>query len=75
MDKLLDIWQECQQHNGGLKPLEAPLLATDDSRFLWLKYQILMHVEDCLKTTEVRSQTRSIRKVRETKSFYITTNL
>ena len=54
-----------------LKPLEASFLPTDDPRFLWLKYQILIYFEDWLKTTEVRS----IRKVRETKNVYIITNL
>ena len=33
-----------------------------------------MHFEDCLKTIEVRSKIRSMRKVRETKFFYIITN-
>ena len=37
-----------------LKLLQAPFLPTDDSRFLWLKYQILLYFEDCLKTIEVR---------------------
>ena len=37
-----------------LKPLEAPFLSTDNPQFLWLKYQILVYFEDCLKTTEVR---------------------
>ena len=37
-----------------LKSLEAPFLATDDPRFLWLKYQIVSYFEDWLKTTEVR---------------------
>ena len=37
-----------------LNPLEAPFLATDDPRFLWLKYQILIYFEDWLKTIEVR---------------------
>ena len=37
-----------------LKPLEASFLPTDDPRFLWLKYQILIYFEDWLKTTEVR---------------------
>ena len=37
-----------------LKPLEAPLLPTDDPRFLWLKYQILIYFEDWLETIEVR---------------------
>ena len=54
MDKLFDISHECQQHNKELKQLEAPFLSTDDPQFLWLKYQILMYFEDCLKTIEVR---------------------
>ena len=54
MDKLFDISHECQQHNSELKPLEVPFLSTDDSWFLWQKYQILMYFEDCLKTIEVR---------------------
>ena len=54
MDKLFNICHECQQHNSELKALEAPFLSTDDLRFLWLKYQILMYFEDRLKTTEVR---------------------
>ena len=37
-----------------LKPLEAPFLSTDNPRFLWLKYQILIYFEDWLKTIEVR---------------------
>ena len=37
-----------------LNPLEAPFLSTDDPRFLWLKYQILIYFEDRLKTIEVR---------------------
>ena len=37
-----------------LKPLQAPFLPTDDLRFLWLKYQILVYFKDCLKTIEVR---------------------
>ena len=37
-----------------LNPLEAPFLPTDDPRFLWLKYQILIYFEDRLKTIEVR---------------------
>ena len=56
MDKLFDICHECQQHNSELKPLEAPFLSTDNPRFLWLKYQILMFFEDCLKTIDVRSE-------------------
>ena len=54
MDKIFDICHECQQHNSELKPLEAPFLSTDDLRFLWLKYQILMYFGNCLKTIEVR---------------------
>ena len=54
MDKLFNICHECQQHNSKLKALEAPFLSTDDLRFLWIKYQILMYFEDCLKTIEVR---------------------
>ena len=54
MGKLFDICYECQQHNSELKPLEAPFSSTDDLSFLWLKYQILMYFEDCLKTIEVR---------------------
>ena len=37
-----------------LNPLEAPLLPTDDPRFLWLKYQILIYSEDGLKTVKKR---------------------
>ena len=37
-----------------LNPLEAPFLPTDDPRFLWLKYQILIYFEDGLKTVKVR---------------------
>ena len=37
-----------------LKPLEALFLPTDDPRFLWLKYQILIYFEDWLKSMEVR---------------------
>ena len=37
-----------------LKQLQAPFLLTDDPRFLWLKYQILLYFEDWLKTIEVR---------------------
>ena len=37
-----------------LKPLQAPFLLTDNPRFLWLKYQILLYFEDWLKTIEVR---------------------
>ena len=37
-----------------LKPLEAPILPTDDPQFLFLKYQIFICFEDWLKTTEVK---------------------
>ena len=37
-----------------LKLPEAPFLPTDDPRFLWLKYQILIYFDDWLKTFEVR---------------------
>ena len=37
-----------------LKPLEASFLPTIDPRFLWLKYQILIHFKDWSKTIEVR---------------------
>ena len=37
-----------------LNPLEAPFLPTDDPRFLWLKYQILIYFENRFKTIEVR---------------------
>ena len=50
-----------------LKPLEAPFLPTDDPRFLWLKYQILLYFEDWLKSDS--STTRSIQKRREKKMF------
>ena len=48
MDKLFNISHECQQHImiSELKPPEAPFLTTDDPRFLWLKYQILIYFED-----------------------------
>ena len=36
-----------------LKPLQAPFLLTDDPRFLWLKYQVLLYFKDWLKTIEV----------------------
>ena len=39
-----------------LNPLEAPFLPTDDPRFLWLKYQILMFFEDRLKNIEIRPE-------------------
>ena len=56
MDKIFNICHECQQQNSELKALEAPFLSTDDVRFLWLKYQILINFEDCLKTIEVRQR-------------------
>ena len=37
-----------------LNPLEARFLPTDDPRFLWLKYQILIYFGNCLKKSEVR---------------------
>ena len=37
-----------------LKPLEAPFLPTDDPRFMWLKYQILIYFEVWLNTIDVR---------------------
>ena len=37
-----------------LNPLEAPFLPTDDPRFLWLKYLLLIYFEDRLKAIEVR---------------------
>ena len=37
-----------------LKPLEAPFLPTDDPRFMWLKYQILIYFEVRLNTIDVR---------------------
>ena len=37
-----------------LNPLEAHFLPTDDPRFLWLKYQILIYFEDGLRTVKVR---------------------
>ena len=42
-------WNHLKHHS------EGPFLSTDDPRFLWLKYQILMYFEDCLKTIEVKS--------------------
>ena len=54
MDKLFNTSHECQQYNSELKPPEARFSSTDDPRFLWLKYQVLMYFEDCLKTIEVR---------------------
>ena len=33
-----------------LNPLEALFLPSDDPWFLWLKYQILIYLEDRLKT-------------------------
>ena len=56
-----------------LKPLEAPFLPTDHLWFLWLKYQILIYFENCLKTIEVRLG--AYKQVRETKNVYIITNL
>ena len=38
-----------------LKPLEVPFLSTGNPRLLWLKYSILVYVEDWLKTMKVRS--------------------
>ena len=37
-----------------LNPREARFLPTDDPRFLWLKYQILIYFEDGLNTVKVR---------------------
>ena len=37
-----------------LKPLEVPFLPTDDPRFMWLKYQILIYFEVRLNTIDVR---------------------
>ena len=54
MDKLFNTSHECQQYNSELKPPGARFSSTDDPRFLWLKYQVLMYFEDCLKTIEVR---------------------
>ena len=70
MDKLFDICHECQQHNSELKPLEAPFLSTDDPRFLWLKYQILMFFEDRLKTIEVRSEVYEKSEKQKIFTFY-----
>ena len=36
-----------------LKQLEVPFLSTDDPWFLWLKYQISIYFQDCVKTIEV----------------------
>ena len=69
MDKLFDICHECKQHHCELKPPEAPFLSTtDDPRFLWLKYEILMYFEDFLKTIEKKSQ-------RNNKYLYLIKNL
>ena len=38
------------------KPLEAPFLPTDDPQLLWLKCQIFVYFEDCLKAIEVRQE-------------------
>ena len=38
-----------------LKPLEAPVLQTDNPRILLLRYHILKCFEDWLKTIEVRT--------------------
>ena len=46
-------WMSAAQQPWHVKPLEAPFLPTDDSRILWLKYQILIYFEG-LKTIEVR---------------------
>ena len=37
-----------------LNPLETRFLPTEDPRFLWLKYRILVYFEDWLKTIEVK---------------------
>ena len=39
---------------GELRALETPFLSTEDPRFLWLKYQSLIHFEDWLNIIEVR---------------------
>ena len=56
-----------------LKPLEAPFLPTDNPRFLWLKYQMLIYFEDYLKAIEVRPgiYEKSVKK----KNVYVITNL
>ena len=38
-----------------LKPLEPPFLSTDNPRFLWLKYQILIYFEDLLEIIKIRT--------------------
>ena len=55
-----------------LKPLEALFLSTDDPRFLWLKYQILICFEDWLKIIEIRP---GVYEKSERKNVYIITNL
>ena len=52
-----------------LNLLEAPFLPTDDPRFLWLKYQILIYFEDRLKTIEVRA--RVYEKSQKQKKMFI----
>ena len=64
MDKLFNMCDECQQYNSldtwiardkwkaltrELKPFEKPSFATDDPRFLWLKYQILKCFDNLVK--------------------------
>ena len=53
MNKPFDICHECQQHTDLTRKFK-PFLPTNDSRFLWLKYQVLLYFEVWLKTTEVR---------------------
>ena len=36
-----------------LKQLEVPFLSNDDPWFLWLKYQISIYFQDCVKTIEI----------------------
>ena len=55
-----------------LNPLEAPFLPTDDPRFLWLKYQILIYFEDGLKTVKVRPR---VYEKSEKQNVYIIKNL
>ena len=55
-----------------LNPLEAPFLPTDDPRFLWLKYQILIYFEDELKTVKVRPR---VYEKSEKQNVYIIKNL
>ena len=55
-----------------LNPLEAPFLPTDDPRFLWLKYQILICFEDGLKTVKVRPR---VYEKSEKQNVYIIKNL